>query len=147
MRWAAPQIFLFIHKIRPLQYITPMIDHIEIPVSDLKLSLNFYEKAFLPLGFKVSFGEEGKFWAFNLAGKGLFEIYQAKGPFTKIHVAFRVKTRDSVHEFYNAAIAAGAEDNGAPGPRPKYTPNYYACFVFDPDKHNIETVHDKWENE
>ena len=61
MRWAAPQIFLFIHKIRPLQYITPMIDHIEIPVSDLKLSLNFYEKAFLPLGFKVSFGEEGKF--------------------------------------------------------------------------------------
>lgn len=124
-----------------------MIDHIEIPVSDLKLSRAFYEKAFLPLGFKVSFGEEGRFWAFNLAGKGLFEIYQAKGPFTKIHVAFRVKTRDSVHEFYDAAIEAGAEDNGPPGPRPKYTPNYYACFVFDPDKHNIETVHDKWESE
>ena len=51
--------------------------------------------------------------------------------------------RDSVHEFYNAAIEAGAKDNGPPGRRPKYTPNYYACFVFDPDKLIIETVHDK----
>lgn len=124
-----------------------MIDHIEIPVSDLKLSRAFYERAFLPLGFNLSFGEEGRFWAFNLAGKGLFEIYQAKGSFTRMHVAFRVTTRDSVHEFYNAVMEAGAKDNGAPGPRPKYTPDYYACFVFDPDRHNIETVHDKWKSE
>lgn len=124
-----------------------MIDHVDIPVSDLELSRIFYEKAFLPLGFKISFGEEGRFWAFDLAGRGLFEIYQAKSSFTKIHVAFRVKTRNSVHEFYDAAIEAGATDNGPPGPRTKYTPNYYACFVFDLDKHNIETVHDKWESE
>ncbi|MGE3758889.1 MAG: VOC family protein [Pseudobdellovibrionaceae bacterium] len=124
-----------------------MIDHIDIPVSDLKLSRAFYERAFLPLGFKVSFGEEGRFWAFNLAGNGLFEIYQAKGPFTKIHVAFRAKTRGCVHEFYKAAMEAGAKDNGGPGPRLHYTPNYYACFVFDPDGHNIETVHDNWETE
>jgi len=124
-----------------------MIDHVEFPVSDLKVSRAFYEKAFLPLGFKVAFGQVDKFWAFDLAGKGLFEIYQAKDPFTKMHIAFRVKSRDSVHEFYKTAMEAGAEDNGLPGPRPNYTPNYYACFVLDPDKHNIETVHDKWENE
>lgn len=124
-----------------------MIDHVEIPVSDLKASRAFYEKAFLPLGFKLSFGDEDRFWAFDLAGNGLFEIYQAKSVFTKIHVAFRVNSRDSVHEFYNAAIAAGAKDNGPPGPRPNYTPNYFACFVFDPDNHNIEAVHDKWRTE
>lgn len=122
-----------------------MIDHICIPVSNLAASRTFYEKAFQSLGFKVLFGNEGRFWAFDLAGKGLFEIYQENSPFTKIHVAFRVQNREAVHEFYQAAIEAGATDNGAPGPRPNYTPNYYACFVFDPDQHNIETVHDKWE--
>ena len=50
--------------------------------------------------------------------------------------------------FYEKAfLPAGAERNGARGPRPQYTPNYYAYFVFDPDKHNIETVHNKSENE
>jgi catechol 2,3-dioxygenase-like lactoylglutathione lyase family enzyme len=124
-----------------------MIDHIDFPVSNLARSREFYEKAFLPLGFKVSFGKEGKFWAFDLAGKGLFEIYQAKSSFTKIHVAFRVQTQESVHAFYISAMEAGATDNGGPGPRPNYTPDYYACFVFDPDGHNIEAVHDKWRRE
>lgn len=122
-----------------------MIDHICIPVSNLKTSRAFYEQAFLPLGFKVSFGEEGKFWAFDLNGKGLFEIYQENGPFIGIHVAFRVQNRDAVHEFHRCAMGAGASDNGAPGPRPNYTPDYYASFVLDPDHHNIEAMHDKWD--
>jgi catechol 2,3-dioxygenase-like lactoylglutathione lyase family enzyme len=124
-----------------------MIDHMTIPVSNLEKSRDFYEKAFLPLGFKVSFGKEGNFWAFDLAGRGLFEIRQENNPFTKIHVAFRVQTRESVHGFHISAMQAGATDNGGAGPRPDYTPNYYACFVFDPDGHNIEAVHDKWQSE
>jgi len=120
-----------------------MIDHVDIPVSDLEESRAFYEKAFLPLGFKVSFGEKGRFWAFDLAGQGLFEIHQEKDSFTKIHIAFRVQSRDSVHAFYESAMGAGAKDNGGPGPRPNYTPDYYACFIFDPDGHNIEAMHDK----
>ncbi len=118
-----------------------MIDHVCIPVSDLTLSRAFYEKAFSPLGFRLSFGEEGKFWAFDLAGRGLFEIYQHEGAFTDIHVAFRVGEEGLVRAFYEAALAAGARDNGAPGLRPQYTPTYYACFVFDRDRHNIEAVY------
>lgn len=125
-----------------------MIDHVTLAVRDVEKSKLFYEQAFLPLGYEVSFGEEGVFWAFDV-GKGLFEISQPSATtkeLTGFHVAFRVESRNKVQEFYVAALEAGARDNGAPGPRPEYTENYYACFVFDPDGHNIETVHDVWED-
>lgn len=57
-----------------------------------------------------------------------------------VHVAFRVKTRAQVDAFFKAAIAAGGRDNGQPGLRPHYHPNYYGAFVLDPDDHNIEAV-------
>lgn len=122
-----------------------MIDHITIFVSDLERSKRFYEAAFLPLHYKVSFGEAPYFWAFDI-GKGLFEIAQYGGrtPITSSHIAFRVENHEQVHEFHRAALAAGAQDHGAPGPRPQYTPNYYACFILDPDGHNIEAVYDSW---
>ena len=100
----------------------------------------------MPLKYKVSFGEAPYFWAFDL-GKGLFEIAQHKGEggITSFHIAFRVKSHEEVQAFYAAALEAGAKDNGLPGPRPQYTPNYFACFVLDPDGHNIEAVFDTWE--
>ncbi|EGR0146917.1 MULTISPECIES: VOC family protein [Vibrio] len=125
-----------------------MIDHVTIPVSDLERSRKFYEEAFSPLGYKIAFGGKGKFWAFDL-GKGfLFEICSAKaeGALTSFHIAFRVASQQKVREFYDSAISAGARDNGAPGPRPHYTENYYACFVHDPDGHNIEAVFDTWKS-
>lgn len=122
-----------------------MIDHVTMAVSDIAKSKQFYEQAFKPLDYEISFGDEGSFWAFDI-GKGLFEIYQSKEnkELTHFHIAFRVSSRDKVHEFYEAAIAAGGRDNGKPGPRPQYTENYYACFVYDPDGNNIEVVHDIW---
>lgn len=56
------------------------------------------------------------------------------------HVAFSTPDRATVDAFYEAAIAAGGRDNGAPGLRPKYHPNYYGAFVLDPDGANIEAV-------
>jgi predicted lactoylglutathione lyase len=55
-------------------------------------------------------------------------------------MAFKAKTREHVHAFYEAAIAAGGRDNGGPGLRPNYGPTYYAAFVIDPDGHNVEAV-------
>lgn len=123
-----------------------MIDHVTIKVANLEKSREFYENTFKPLGYKVSFGEEGVFHAFDI-GKGcLFEIaqYQGTGQITSVHVAFRAPSREHVKQFHEAAIAAGGIDNGAPGPRPNYTENYYACFVFDPDGHNVEAIFDHW---
>lgn len=121
-----------------------MIDHVTIPVSDLEKSKLFYERAFAPLGYKVSFGENDYFWAFDI-GKGLYEIAQqaGKSPITSFHVAFRVKSHAEVNAFYEAALKAGAKDNGPPGPRPQYTKSYYAAFVLDPDGHNIEAMWDE----
>lgn len=123
-----------------------MIDHVTIKVSDLEKSREFYEKAFSPLGYKLSFGEDNVFHAFDL-GKGfLFEITQHKTAeqLTAVYIAFRAPSKEKVKEFHKAAMAAGGIDNGAPGPRPHYTENYYACFVLDPDGHNIEAMFDLW---
>ena len=123
-----------------------MIDHITIYVSNLSLSRKFYEASFKPFGYSVSFGEEGVFWAFDIGRGMLFEIAQYKGDsaITPCHVAFRASKREEVDAFYEASLAAGGSCNGAPGPRPAYTENYYACFVHDPDRYNIEVMHDLW---
>ena len=122
-----------------------MIDHITIEVSDLQKSKAFYKKAFEPLGYRLSFGKEGVFWAFDVGAGSLFEIQHtgSKPPLTRLHVAFGVDNKAEVDAFYHAALEAGAEDNGAPGPRPEYTENYYACFVLDPDGYNIEAMINK----
>jgi len=55
-------------------------------------------------------------------------------------LAFAADNRSQVDEFYRQALAAGGEDNGAPGIRPHYHANYYAAFVIGPDGHNVEAV-------
>jgi len=122
-----------------------VIDHITIEVSDLQISKSFYERAFEPLGYRLSFGKEGVFWAFDVGDGSLFEIQHtgSKPPLTHLHVAFRVQSRTEVDSFYHAALQAGAKDNGAPGLRTEYAANYYACFVLDPDGYNIETMINK----
>ena len=59
------------------------------------------------------------------------------------HLAFAAPSREAVDAFFEAAMANGATDNGAPGPRPHYGPHYYACFVIDSDGHRLEAVHNE----
>ncbi|TGS15996.1 VOC family protein [Mesorhizobium sp. M2E.F.Ca.ET.209.01.1.1] len=119
-----------------------MIGHITIEVSNLAKSKLFYEQAFSPLNYSLAFGKKGVFWAFNVGNGCLFEIQSTgeKPPLTRLHVAFRVKSKAEVDVFHRAALEAGATDNGATGPRPGYGPNYYACFVLDPDGYNIQAM-------
>ncbi len=124
-----------------------MIDHIGFSVSDYDLAKAFYLKALAPLGYSLimeapaevtesgkaaaGFGANGKpdFW---IAGEGKLE--------KPVHVAIVAKDRAAVDAFYQAALAAGGRDNGPPGIRAHYHPNYYGAFVLDPDGHNIEAV-------
>lgn len=123
-----------------------MIDHTGVVVSDFEKSKAFYIKALASIGYTLlkefpaavtgttdvaGFGEQSQpdFWI----SKGTPNI-------PAVHVAFAVKKRNMVNEFYRAALAAGGRDNGPPGPREYYHPDYYGAFVLDPDGHNIEAV-------
>jgi catechol 2,3-dioxygenase-like lactoylglutathione lyase family enzyme len=122
-----------------------VIDHIGFSVSDYARAKAFYEKALAPLGYvlvmEVTAQETGAPVAgFGRGGKPDFWIGDEGRLELPVHVAFLADDRPAVDAFYRAAIAAGGKDNGAPGLRPHYHPNYYGAFVLDPDGHNIEAV-------
>lgn len=120
-----------------------MIDHMGILVTDLDASVAFYTRALAPLGYAVVMRFE-RFAGFGVAGKPDFWIEAGK-PTDRIHIAFRASGRAVVRAFHEAAVAAGGSDNGPPGMREIYHPNYYGAFVRDPDGHNIEAVcHDAY---
>jgi catechol 2,3-dioxygenase-like lactoylglutathione lyase family enzyme len=67
-------------------------------------------------------------------------LYQTEDRPAPLHLAFKAERRQQVDAFYRAALAAGGQDNGAPGVRPQYNASYYAAFVIGPDGHNVEVV-------
>ena len=123
-----------------------MIDHIGIGAADFEASRRFYTAALAALGMApamevtpeqtggyhgIGYGADGKpvFWLGNDGARG-----------AGMHVAFTAATRAQVRAFYEAALSAGGTDNGPPGLRPHYHPDYYAAFVFDPGGINVEAV-------
>ncbi len=117
-----------------------MIDHIGIRVRDLEASKRFYQAALAPLGYRVLMEFPGTAGLGGADGKPDFWISTGEGSAAPIHLAFVSPDRATVDAFHAAAIAAGATDNGAPGPRPQYHPGYYGAFVIDPDGNNLELV-------
>jgi catechol 2,3-dioxygenase-like lactoylglutathione lyase family enzyme len=114
------------------------LDHIGFTVADFARSKTFYVATLAPLGLEIV--SEGEGWA--LMGRdGKAELWFGLGnPPNPIHVAFKAVTQADVRAFHAAALTAGGRDNGGPGIRGHYHPNYYGAFVFDPDGHNIEAV-------
>jgi catechol 2,3-dioxygenase-like lactoylglutathione lyase family enzyme len=121
-----------------------MLDHITFTVTDIARSKAFYDAALTPLGIRVLFEVPAQSGAGRVMGYGeqrpYFWIASGDGLKGRLHVAFTAADRATVDAFYQAAIAAGGNDFGAPGLRPHYHANYYGAFVLDPDGHNIEAV-------
>jgi catechol 2,3-dioxygenase-like lactoylglutathione lyase family enzyme len=122
-----------------------MLDHIGFPVTDFVRSKAFYTAVLAPLGYRLVMemslsDEDGDGYAGFGDARPHFWIGTGKPLHGRLHVAFAAKTRADVRAFYEAALAAGGIDNGAPGLRPHYHENYYGAFVLDPDGHNIEAV-------
>lgn len=115
-----------------------MFDHVVIGASDYEASKEFFLKALEPLGIAVL--SEGPLGIeLSTDGKSSLCICPTKEKPTYLHLAFTAENRQQVDAFYRAALVT-AEDNGAPGLRPKYSGRYYAAFVIGPDGHNIEVV-------
>jgi catechol 2,3-dioxygenase-like lactoylglutathione lyase family enzyme len=122
---------------KPYRKEVSMIAHTSLPVSDYRRSKAFYIEVLKPLGYSnnMEFGESA---GFN-DGKNTDFWIGHEDTVVPAHVAFEAKSADQVRAFHKAALAAGGEDNGAPGYR-DYSPGYYAAFAYDPDGHNIEAV-------
>lgn len=123
-----------------------MIDHTGINVSNFEKSKEFYIHSLASLGYQLlhEFDASG-IGSACAAGFGTdrnpdFWIFQGDVNIPRIHIAFRAGTREVVQAFYEAALQVGGQDNGVPGLRTHYHPNYYAAFVLDPDGHNVEAV-------
>jgi catechol 2,3-dioxygenase-like lactoylglutathione lyase family enzyme len=118
-----------------------LFDHVRFGVRDYAASKSFYLRALAPLGATVGGeGEPSYGIEICLPDDSSLCLFQSDREPAPMHIAFRVPTRERVHAFHAAALAAGGRDHGAPGPRPQYHANYYAAFVIDPDGHNIEAV-------
>ena len=124
-----------------------MIDHVGFAVSDIEVSKRFYGAALAPLGVELLMTVTpdmteagGTALGFGRDGKPFFWVGDNERVGEGSHVAFAVASRGEVDAFHAAALAAGGRDNGAPGLRPHYGPDYYAAFVLDPDGTNIEAV-------
>jgi catechol 2,3-dioxygenase-like lactoylglutathione lyase family enzyme len=115
-----------------------LIDHIGLVVRDLAASKAFYSAVFGVL--KIPMGSDGSDFFADELYVGARDSEQVQGQLTGcLHIAFQAQDRAMVDAFYQAALAHGGRDNGAPGER-AYHPGYYAAFVLDPDGNNIEAV-------
>jgi len=120
-----------------------VIDHMWIGVRDLERAFAFYKVIARHTGLRVGVSWDG---AHQMRGGWATFALVADGrpPTTGLHLAFQAPDRQTVEDFHAAATAAGYTDNGAPGPRPQYSPGYFGAFVLDPDGNNIESVfHDR----
>lgn len=116
-----------------------MFDHIGIRSSSPAALESFLLRALSPLGVTIAMRGPDCV-GLGVAGKPSLWIYPAYAPPTPLHLAIAAKSRAHVDMFYAAAIEAGGQDNGPPGLRLSYHPNYYAAFVIAPDGHNVEVV-------
>jgi|SRR6185369_5121104 len=122
-----------------------MLHHLSIPVSNLQRSADFYDPVLGALGYvrawsagyEIGYGVDatGDQFAIKLRGASL------SVPGAGFHIAFAARTREAVAAFHQQALQHGGRDDGAPGLRTQYAPDYYAAFVIDPDGYRIEAVH------
>jgi catechol 2,3-dioxygenase-like lactoylglutathione lyase family enzyme len=116
-----------------------MYDHVGLRTKRFKTVQAFYSKLLPTLGIErlakypgasgYGSGKQAQFW-----------IGASKKAPSSVHLAFLAKTRAEVDKFHRKAMKLGAKDNGPPGLRPDYGPNYYAAFILDPDGNNVEAV-------
>lgn len=116
-----------------------IIDHFNLPVTNVEASQQIYQPVFAVLGVDqvfidadaVGFGKSS--WEFGLV--------PATGEIEKLHIAFHADSTQQVDEFHQIAVELGMKSNGTPGHRAEYGENYYAAYFIDPDGHNIEAVY------
>lgn len=120
-----------------------MLDHVSIGVRDMARTKSFYDAATAPLGLRclsegegsLGYGREAVFFWIGQADRPV-----PADPASGLHFCFAAPSRAAVDAFHTAALAHGGTDNGAPGLRLDYAPDYYAAYVVDPDGYRLEAL-------
>ena len=119
--------------------------HISLGVANLERAATFYDAVLAPLGL-VRMSENPRHVAYGppgFDGEAPFAILMrpdAKPPSDGFHMAFAAPSHEAVDRFHAEALRTGGTDEGPPGIRENYSPDYYAAFVRDPDGHRLEAV-------
>lgn len=125
-----------------------MLHHVSVGVTDVARAAKFYDAVLGALGYKrvmeflphaIAYGESKshpEFWIQLPANQS------AATAGNGTHVGFSAKSKGQVNKFHEAALKQGGSNNGEPGPRPDYGPDYYGAFIYDLDGNKIEaTLH------
>jgi catechol 2,3-dioxygenase-like lactoylglutathione lyase family enzyme len=128
-------------------FVGSAIDHMGIGVSEISQAQAFYELLLRPLGITLvmkiaadSPSSKPRRLGFGSKGKPFLWLHDSPTPSQGAHIALIAQSRAAVNAFHAAGLAAGGQDNGAPGVRPHYHANYYAAYVLGPDGVNLEAV-------
>jgi catechol 2,3-dioxygenase-like lactoylglutathione lyase family enzyme len=121
-----------------------MYSHVTVGTRDLARSERFYDAVMAALGHPVLF-KNARALAYGMpTGEKFFVLFPFDGkdarPGNGVHAAFKVDSRARVDDFHRVALAQGGSDEGAPGLRPHYHPNYYGAYVRDPDGNKLQAV-------
>lgn len=131
-----------------------MLDHVFLSVSDVDRSIRFYTAVLTPLGITWKLDYDGKdgppghpdLKGFGAKGRVFFWLREGVVEGRSVHVGFVANNMVEVNAAYTAAMKNGAIDNGPPGARLYYDPNYYAANVLDPDGYSLEFVYKNWQH-
>jgi len=122
-----------------------VLSHLSFGVADLAKAAAFYDGVLAPLGYVRAWSNEDGIGYGVPGGNDKLALFVQAGrvtpPGAGFHLAFEAPSRAAVDAFHAAALRIGGRDEGAPGPRPDYSPTYYAAFATDPDGHKLEAVH------
>ena len=120
-----------------------MLHHISIGTADIVRAARFYDETLGLLGYKRIMSFLPKAVAYGV-DTPVFWVQQPREGEARAgngaHIAFIARDRKAVDAFHDKAIEMGGHDNGAPGLRPDYGPDYYGAFVIDVDGNRIEVV-------
>jgi catechol 2,3-dioxygenase-like lactoylglutathione lyase family enzyme len=129
-----------------------MFAYVCLGSNDLLRSRVFYDATLAPLGFVCHVATEDEL-GYGQAEKpvtGRATPFYVNRPFARnlpaswgngVMMCFAAPSRRAVDAFYQAALASGGTDEGAPGLRP-YSPHFYAAYVRDPDGNKISALHE-----
>jgi catechol 2,3-dioxygenase-like lactoylglutathione lyase family enzyme len=121
----------------------PILSHVSLGTNDYARSKPFYDGVLATLQIKCMMEFDGgagygrefpEFWIGPPHDGGKASVGNGT------HISFSASSKEEVDAFYAKALALGGSDDGKPGLRPEYLPNYYAAFVRDPEGHKLEAV-------